>query len=151
MIAYRLSHAKYASQLSSSGAANRWNRIFQFVIYCSENISLCALELLAHTNGIRPAGEFKIMQIEISNQNELIKIDSALLPKKWNQLHAYAHTQKMGSDWYESYSSLCLKVPSAIIPSEFNYVINTHHPDFAKNVKLVEVKKIFWDNRFPSN
>ena len=53
MIVYRLTHAKYADQLSSSGAANRWNQAFQFVIYCSENISLCALELLAHTNGIR--------------------------------------------------------------------------------------------------
>jgi RES domain-containing protein len=151
MIVYRLSHAKYASALSSSGAANRWNRAFQFVIYCSENISLCALELLAHTNGIRPAGEFKIMEIEILNPAGVKSIDAKALPESWHQLHSYSQTQAIGSDWYESKSSLCLKIPSAIIQSEFNYMINTHHPHFLKKVKLKETRNFFWDNRFPSN
>ena len=151
MIVYRLSHAKYVSDLSSSGAANRWNRTFQFVIYCSENISLCALELLAHTNGIRPAGEFKIMQIEIKNTVNTNSIDTNELPEHWHQLQAYAHTQMIGSNWYESKSSLCLKIPSAIIQSEFNYIINSQHPDFLKKVKLIATKDFFWDNRFPSN
>ena len=151
MIVYRLSHAKYATNLSSSGAANRWNRAFQFVIYSSENISLCALELLAHTNGIRPAGEFKIMEIEIKNPTSTKSKDTAELPENWHQLQAYGHTQMIGSDWYESKNSLCLKIPSAIIQSEFNYIINTQHPDFIKKVKLIEVKDFFWDSRFPTN
>lgn len=150
MIVYRLSHAKYASNLSSSGAANRWNKTFQFVIYCSENISLCALELLAHTNGIRPAGAFKIMEIEIKNPVNTNSIDTNKLPEYWHQLQAYAHTQMLGSDWYESKSSLCMKIPSAIIQSEFNYIINTQHPDFIKKVKLITTRDFFWDSRFPS-
>ncbi len=150
MIVYRLSHSKYADSLSSSGVANRWNNLFQFVIYCSESISLCALELLAHTNGIKPSGEFKIMHIEIAENTAITSIDIAQLPKNWIQLQAYAETQKIGSDWYEAKSSLLMKVPSAIIPSEFNYVINTQHPDFTKNVKLVYSREFFWDNRFPS-
>ena len=151
MIVYRISHSKYAATLSSSGVANRWNTIFQFVIYCSENISLCALELLAHTNGIRPAGEFKIMHIEILDEAEITLIDVAQLPENWFQLQSYTQTQTIGSNWYESKSTLLLKVPSAIIPSEFNFVINTLHPDFTKKVKLSAVKDFFWDNRFPSN
>lgn len=151
MIVYRLSHSKYATSFSSSGAANRWNRIFQFVIYCSENISLCALELLAHTNGIRPAGEFKIMEIEISNQLNVKTIDATRLPENWHQLQSYALTQNIGSEWYESKHTLLMKIPSAIIQSEFNFIINTQHPDFTKSVKLIDVKDFFWDNRFPSN
>lgn len=151
MIVYRLSHAKYASALSSSGAANRWNQAFQFVIYCSENISLCALELLAHTNGIRPAGEFKIMEIEIINPKNTKLIGVTDLPENWHMLQSYAQTQLIGSNWYESKTSLCLKIPSAIIQSEFNYIINTQHPDFVKKVKLVETKDFFWDSRFPAN
>jgi RES domain-containing protein len=151
MIVYRLSHAKYAATLSSSGVANRWNTIFQFVIYCSENISLCALELLAHTNGIRPDGEFKIMHIEIPDKTKITTVEIAQLPQNWFQLQGYAQTQKIGSDWYDSKSTLLMKVPSAIIPSEFNYVINTQHADFLKKVKLLDTKDFFWDNRFPSN
>ena len=150
MIVYRLSHAKYASSLSSSGAANRWNQAFQFVIYCSENISLCALELLAHTNGIRPAGEFKIMEIEILDTSKTKIINLKELPKNWHQLQSYAFTQNIGSDWYESKSSLLMKIPSAIIQSEFNYVINTQHQDFHKNVRLADTRAFFWDTRFPS-
>ena len=151
MIVYRLSHSKYATSLNSSGAANRWNRAFQFVIYCSENISLCALELLAHTNGIRPTGEFKIMEIEIQNPVGAKSIDAKELHDNWHQLHSYAQTQLIGSDWYESKKSLCLKIPSAIIQSEYNYIINTQHPHFMKKVKLIETRDFFWDNRFPSN
>ena len=151
MIVYRLSHVKYADSLRSSGAPNRWNKAFQFVIYCSENISLCALELLAHTSGIRPAGEFKIMEIEISGKYTSQSIDTAQLPENWHQLKSYASTQTMGSEWYESNSSLLMKVPSAIIQSEFNYIINTQHPDFSMNVKLNGIKDFFWDNRFPES
>lgn len=151
MIVYRLAHSKFASSLNSSGAANRWNQTFQFVIYCSQNISLCALELLAHTNGIRPKGEFKIMEIKIRGQATTASIDLSMLPKNWHQLQYYALTQQIGSDWYESKSSLVLKIPSAIIQSEFNYVINTTHPDFDKTVSLRKAKSFFWDKRFPSS
>ena len=151
MIVYRLSHAKHASSLSSSGAANRRNKAFQFVIYCSENISLCALELLAHTSGIRPAGEFKIMKIEVSNRAAEQLVEISQLPESWHQLQSYSLTQQIGSEWYESKTSLSIKVPSAIIQSEHNYIINTQHPDFLTNVKLVDTQEFFWDNRFPSN
>jgi len=151
MIVYRLSNIKYASTLSSSGAANRWNRLFKFVIHCSENISLCALELLAHTNGIRPAGEFKIMEIEISDQSDMKFVTLAQLPENWHQLQSYALTQQIGNEWYESKSTLLMRIPSAIIQTEFSYIINTHHPDFSRDVKLINTKDFFWDSRFPSN
>lgn len=150
MIAYRLSHAKYAQRLSSSGAANRWNKALQFVIYCSQNVSLCALELLAHTSGIRPKGDFKIMKIKVADEAEILTIDTNSLPPDWHLLQSYAHTQAIGSNWYDAKAELLMKVPSAIIQSEYNYVINTHHPDFENGVQLLEIQDFFWDSRFPS-
>lgn len=149
MIVYRLALEKYASSLFSSGAANRWNRNSQHVIYCGENISLCALELLAHTNGIRPAGKFSLMHIEIAEPVSLQRVELANLPEHWYHLSAYAYTQKIGSDWYDSQQSLCMSVPSVIVPSERNYVINTLHHDFAEKVHLVDTQDFFWDKRFP--
>ena len=150
MIVYRLALEKYAGSLFSSGVANRWNRNGQHVIYCSENISLCALELLAHTNGIRPAGKFGLMRIEISEPVITHVVELANLPEHWHHLSSYAFTQMLGSDWYDSQESLCMRVPSAIVPSERNYVINTLHHDFTGKVRLVDTQDFFWDNRFPS-
>lgn len=151
MIVYRISHERYARQLNSSGAANRWNRAFQYVIYCSESISLCALELLAHSNGIKPAGVFKVMEIEISEAASMEEIKLNQLPEDWHMLSSYARTQSIGAHWYDEKSSLCLKVPSAIIQSEFNIIINVGHPGFDEFVKLIRVRDFFWDSRFPEN
>ncbi len=148
MIAYRLAKARYADALLSSGVANRWNRSKQYVIYTSQSVSLCALELLAHTNGIRPVDPFKIMLIDIAGDSmDDLKPDD--LPINWYSLSAYSQTQTIGSIWYESNRSLVLKVPSAVIPTEYNFVINTSHPDFNEKVKLLEVQNFFWDTRFP--
>jgi RES domain-containing protein len=120
------------------------------VIYCSENISLCALELLAHTNGIRPVGKFSLMRIEIVEPVLPHVVELTNLPKNWHHLSSYAYTQKMGSDWYDTRKSLCMRVPSVIVPSEQNYIINTLHHDFLGKVRLVDTQNFFWDNRFPS-
>jgi RES domain-containing protein len=55
--------------------------------------------------------------------------------------------QKIGSDWIAGQQSLVLKVPSAVIPFEYNYIINTEHPKFLSKVKLVRTEAYFWDSR----
>lgn len=150
MIAYRIARREYTDRLHSSGAANRWNKSRQEVIYTAESIALCALELLAHTNGIRPVGEFGLMHIEISDSVPVYSVEVAELPAQWNTLASYPLTQQLGSTWYEAQKHLLMSVPSAIIPSEKNIVINTHHSDFAQKVQLKEVSDFFWDSRFPS-
>jgi len=149
MMVYRLARAKYANNLLTSGAPNRWNTLGQQVIYASGSISLCALELLAHTNGIRPDGTFKVMHIEIGQSAPIYGVNPKSLPTDWHLLAAYSATQKMGAEWYNSMKYLLMRIPSAIITSEWNYVINTQHPDFEKEVKLVRSEDFFWDHRFP--
>ncbi len=55
--------------------------------------------------------------------------------------------QQMGSDWYNSRKSLLLRVPSSVIPKEYNYLINTRHPDYPENVALVRQEGYVWDER----
>lgn len=59
---------------------------------------------------------------------------------------AYSKFQEIGSKWYESKESLLLKIPSAIIPAEYNYITNTEHLDFQGCVKLVRTEDYFWDS-----
>lgn len=88
------------------------------------------------------------MIISVSDRDDLVKqLQLSDLPKNWNQLESYPRLQEIGSDWYENRESLILKVPSAIIPKEYNYVINTVHPEFKSNVTLVRNEDFFWDER----
>jgi len=123
MLVYRLTREKYSNTLTASGAANRWNKKGQFVLYTGATRALVTLEQLAHLSGVIPIQNFKMMVIEIQN------------------------VENIGADWYEQKKKLLLKVPSVIIPKESNYVINTTHPDYLKNCKILEIEEYFWDNR----
>jgi RES domain-containing protein len=88
------------------------------------------------------------MIISVADQDHLIKmLQIKDLPYNWRRFTAYSELQNIGSEWYGSKESLLLKVPSAIIAEEYNYLINTEHPDFIANVKLVRTENYFWDDR----
>ena len=148
MEVFKICREEYSKKLNSSGVANRWNRKEQFVIYTAASRSLSTLELVAHRAGIMPTLSYKLMVISIADDAKLIKqLSIAELPVNWNKLAAYPQLQEIGSSWYESQETLILKVPSAIISKEFNYIINTRHPLFAENVRLLDNEDYFWDER----
>jgi RES domain-containing protein len=51
------------------------------------------------------------------------------LPKGWDGYPYLTATQELGDRWAEGQFSLALRVPSAILPSESNLLINPLHPD----------------------
>lgn len=149
MLVYRISKAQYAEKLTASGAANRWNKSGQFVIYASASRALASLELVVHRAAILQSETYKVMVIEvpIEEAEALQEISIADLPEGWNGLQFYPRLQEIGSDWYKSHEKLILKVPSALIPQEHNYVINTRHELFQTHVKLIGLEDFFWDRR----
>ncbi|MEO9851502.1 MAG: RES family NAD+ phosphorylase [Reichenbachiella sp.] len=151
MTVYRITKEEFADQLMSSGRANRWNKNEQHVIYASGSISLCALELLAHSAGIKPAGTYCIMHIKIEPAAGITNVSSESLPVNWQELSSYPYTQQLGSSWYESKQSLLLKIPSAIISQENNFILNKTHPDFESKVQHLDTTDFIWDHRFPEN
>lgn len=89
-----------------------------------------------------------MMIISISDSNTLIKnVMTNELPDNWRKFEAYSELQTLGSAWYSSRETLILKVPSAVIPYEHNYIINTEHGEFDANVKPVRTEDYFWDDR----
>jgi RES domain-containing protein len=148
MEVYRIVRKKYATGLNTSGAANRWNLKGQFVLYTGCSRLLATLELVVHMGPATPKDSYQVMIIHIPDNDELYtQIRSRDLPANWRGMAAYGLLQAMGSHWYNEQESLVLKVPSAVIPQEFNFVINTVHPLFAANIKLVSYEEYFWDTR----
>ena len=82
--------------------------------------------------------------------NEITSEELLQRHKQWHQLINYPVTQEIGDKWLREGKSAILKVPSAIIDLEYNYLINPDHPDFSK-VKIANVSKFTFDPRLKAN
>lgn len=148
MEAFRISKEKFASTLNCSGKENRWNKDGEQILYIGSSRALATLELIVHYNFVMPSDDFKVMVISLPDDDALYEqILLKDLPKDWRSKSSYNELQKIGSDWYNSKRTLILKVPSAVIPKEYNFLINTTHPNFKKLIKLTRVEEYFWDER----
>jgi len=76
---------------------------------------------------------------------DLVKtVDS--LPEGWNHDLILPAPMKIGDDWASENSFPVLKVPSVIVPSEYNYILNPQHPDF-QDIQIGEVRPFEIDPR----
>lgn len=146
MLVYRIVHKRYADSLFASGLEGRWNSEGKKVLYTAESISLAYLETLAHRKGLGFNKDFKIMVIKIPSNTEIQTVESSDLSKSWRDFRNYSDCQKIGNAWFDADEKLCLKVPSAVVPENWNVVINTFHKDF-KKVKLIGVLDFEPDDR----
>ena len=145
---FRIAQAAYAGTLTASGRNNRWNNDGQYVIYAGSSRSLSTLESVVHRNDIKLVPPGKVMVISVADNDRIVRqIGLKDLPTDWRTIAAYPILQQIGSDWYTKNETLLLKVPSAVIIQEYNYLINTKHPDFAGKVSLVRTEDYFWDDR----
>jgi RES domain-containing protein len=148
MEVYRIAREAFSNKLTASGRAGRWNLEDQFMIYTGSSRSLSTLELIVQENSVLPDFNYRVMIISLSDEESLFtQVLQSKLPDDWRQIINYPQLQKLGSDWYRTNKSLILKVPSAVIPKEYNYIINYNHPDFKDKVSLVRTEDYFWDER----
>jgi len=147
MEVFKICREKYSSSLNASGASNRWNKKDEFVIYTGSNRSLSALELVVHRSAIIITNPYKFLVISIKEKTMIKEITIEDLPENWKSIEAYVELQEIGSKWYRSFESIILKVPSALISQEHNYIINTKHPLFTKNIALQGIEDFTWDKR----
>jgi len=149
MIVFRLSKAEFANDLSGKGAeksGGRWNSKGIALVYTSDSRALCTTEIAAHTPlGILPTN-YKIVSIEIPEIVLIQKVDNKQLPLNWRSFpHSYS-TQQIGNSFVKDGKFLVLKIPSAIVEGEFNYLINPKHKDFMK-IKILLTLSFNFDER----
>ena len=147
MEVYRICSEKYAHELTASGRPNRWNYQREYVIYTTATRALATLELVAHRNAIMEGINYKVLCIEIPDDPSYIStIPPKTLAADWTRLKFRHLTQDLGSRWYSSKKSVVIQVPSALIPQENNYIINTLHPDY-KYIRIAAMEDFVWDSR----
>ncbi|HTD98622.1 MAG TPA: RES family NAD+ phosphorylase [Mucilaginibacter sp.] len=149
MIVYRLCREKYVDDLTGRGAeasGGRWNGKGSAALYTSASRALCAIEILVHIPaGIIPKDYFMI-SIAFPDNTPIETIDLKDLPSNWNSNPISPSTQRIGNTVLAAREALVMKVPSAIIKDEWNYIINPMHKDFQR-VKVMEAEPFTFDTR----
>ncbi|MNY43705.1 RES domain protein [compost metagenome] len=107
--------------------------------------ALAALEVLAHLTNIQDPESFCITVFDVPD-NSVEEVERELLPKNWNSYPSPSSLRKRGDAFAKANQALLLKVPSAIVEDEYNYILNVQHP-FASKVKIVELKPFLFDKR----
>lgn len=136
MDVYRITKIRYADSLVASGGAARWNERGYFVIYTAASRALACLENVVHRNGEGLQDDFRVMLIHIPDSLPIQTISLDQLPVNWSLPESYPTCQILGHDWLRQGKSAVLRIPSAIIPNESNFLINPQHADFQKIVLL---------------
>lgn len=147
MILYRITTKAYARDLSGTGAflhGGRWNAKGIRMLYTSGSLSLAMLEVIANLSGnhLNHTGLY-VVELELPNHLPVATLDE--LPKHWNAFPYTAASVNAGNDFIQS-GQLCLRVPSAIVPTEYNYLLNPLSDLFNK-VKFLDARPLILDER----
>jgi len=147
MIVYRITKSKRASDISGYGASiypGRWNKKGMFVLYTGESKEIALLENIVHIPPMM-SPELDILTIEIPD-NSITMLTPDALPKNWHQFPAPTVLSDIGKEWMDKGKTIALKVPSSIIHSAYNIILNCKHKDY-KSVKILSQKKFYFDSR----
>lgn len=135
--AFRLVKARYAARAFDGVGAKtfggRWNHPGVPMVYLSDTPSLAALELLVHLHQSQILDSY--VQITLRLPEKSIELfDDAHLPRNWQTDPAPHSTAQIGDEWITSRRRLALSVPSVLIPSQRNFLMNPLHKDFERTV-----------------
>lgn len=133
MRVWRLTRAAYASDpLSGRGAAiagNRWNSPGTRVAYAATSRALAALEMLVHVTRETVPPDLVFVPVDLPDR---LTREATGIPGDWAELPYGPNARRFGDRWVAEGRSLGLLVPSVIVRSERNLLINPAHRAFGR-------------------
>jgi RES domain-containing protein len=101
-------------------------------------LSLAALELLAHVDVSEVPDDLVALSVEVPDAASLTEVMEKQLPADWRNRPDHPACIEHGNTWIASGETLLLRVPSALIPHEYNYLLNPAHPGAASLVSSAQ-------------
>ena len=144
---YRIATCKYISDLSGEGAflyGARWNNPGTRMLYTAESPALSMLEALAHITMLPLKEPF--CMVRLTMPDDWAALDMNALPPDWKKQPPPDTLRRLGDAFVREGKTLALKVPSVLVPDNFNFLINQAHPLFSK-LKVVSITNISFDQR----
>lgn len=149
MRVFRLIRKKYGIELSGKGAAisgNRWNSKGTELIYTADSRALAMAEVAVHLSLSILPKDYVMVEINIPKSISVASVSVEKLPVNWNNFPHLVDTQLVGDEFFSERKACVLKVPSAVVPGDFNFLINPLHPEFSQ-IEIVGQEDFPFDSR----
>ncbi|RYY06486.1 MAG: RES domain-containing protein [Sphingobacteriaceae bacterium] len=146
---YRLTKAIYSKDLSGKGAeiaGGRWNSKGVAMLYTAQSIALATTEIAVHVPlGILPKG-YVAITYELPKEIKIEELKKIELPNDFSSI-PYSHsTQVIGDKFILNKKNLVMKVPSVVVPGDYNFLINPDHQAI-NNLVIVDIIPYEFDRR----
>lgn len=135
--AWRLAAPEHAGSVedifSGEGAlrfGGRWNSPGRRAVYLGGSLALASMELLVHLRVPEVLRTYRRLLVRIP-ERLISVVDEQDLPRGWVMPGLHPVTREIGDRWLDSRESAVLRVPSAVVAGEENYILNPLHRDFA--------------------
>lgn len=138
---WRISNYSDLSGKGSRGASSRWHSPGRAIVYLAESAAGALLEHVAHLMERDAGGDlprvYQMLQVSVPEECRMQSLSK--LPQTDWPAHLDV-TRAIGDAWLAAGDTALARVPSAILPQTWNYLLNPEHPD-AKQVQVAEVIK----------
>ncbi len=148
---YRILRKRYAkAPLDGEGAyrfGGRWSSPGTRLAYTAEHLSLAMLEYLVHIDPSDPPKDLVVVAADVPDAVSRVVVSARRLPGNWRRVPAPPNLTAIGDSFVAERESAILVVPSALVPSEANWLINPQHPEF-KEIRAHPAEEFDYDARF---
>ena len=133
---YRVVRAEFArTAFDGEGAylyGGRWSSVGMRLCYTSEHQSLAMLEYFVHLDPDDAPHDLRLATADIPDDLSRESLEVAALPSNWRETPAPPDLARFGDEFVRKANGAVLIVPSALAPSESNWLINPQHPEFGR-------------------
>ncbi len=110
----------------------RWTSVGRPAVYTSSSVALASLELLVHlglANRDLLVNSYVLFRVE-TPESLVSEVDPSTLPGDWAAPIPPVQLSAIGNSWLDAAVTPVLRIPSAVVLSEANFILNPRHPQF---------------------
>jgi RES domain-containing protein len=104
------------------------------------------LEYFVHLDKEDPPADLIVATAEVPNDLSRERVEVGGLPPNWREAAAPPELARLGDEFAQRGNHCILVVPSALAPSENNWLVNPQHPDY-KKIAIHETEALNYDPR----
>lgn len=124
----------------------RWSSPGTRLAYTSEHQSLAMLEYFVHLSADEAPPDLVLVSAEVPDDLPKERVAEDKLPSQWRRSPPPAELASLGDDFALRGEHCVLIVPSALAPSENNWLLNPQHAGF-RRVVVSKMEPLNYDPR----
>ena len=142
---WRISNHRSLSGEGGLRYSARWHTAGKPIVYLAASPAGALIEILVHLelekDELPPA--YTLLQVRVPSN---LAIEELRTPSKADWKNDLTLSRNIGDKWLKGPKTALARVPSAILPNTFNYLLNPLHHD-AKHARIVSSTKAIFDPR----